>query len=110
MLHQDMGPRLLGAIAFIVLFAACSPQSSTAAPAGDPPRPAMVPTATVAPTAAATAAAHRRLPDFADLVAQVGPAVVNVTVVERAASNLSNNDEDEDSEDPFGDFFRHFGI
>jgi serine protease Do len=110
MLHQDMGPRLLGAIAFIALFAACSPQSSTAAPTGDPPRPAMVPTATVAPTAAATAAANRGLPDFADLVAQVGPAVVNVTVVERAASNLSNNDEDEDSEDPFGDFFRHFGI
>jgi len=109
MLHQDMGPRLLGAIAFIVLFAACSPQSSTAAPAGDPPKPAMVPTATVAPTPAATAAANRGLPDFSDLVAQVGPAVVNVTVVERAASN-ANNDEDEDSEDPFGDFFRHFGI
>ena len=59
MLHQDMGPRLLGAIAFIALFAACSPQSSTAAPTGDPPRPAMVPTATVAPTAASHRSGRR---------------------------------------------------
>jgi serine protease Do len=109
MMHKDVGPRLLGAIAFITLFAACSPQSSTAAPTGDSPKPAMVPTATVTPSPAATAAATRGLPDFADLVAQVGPAVVNVQVVERAAAS-SNNDEDEDSEDPFGDFFRHFGI
>jgi len=110
MLHQDVGPRLLGAVVLITLFAACSPQSSTAAATGDPAKPAMVPTATVAPSPAATAAAVRGLPDFSDLVAQVGPAVVNVQVVEKAAASANADEGDEDSEDPFGDFFRHFGI
>ena len=36
MSHQDVGPRLLGAIALSTLFAACSPQSSTAAADADP--------------------------------------------------------------------------
>ncbi|MGA2024121.1 MAG: DegQ family serine endoprotease [Steroidobacteraceae bacterium] len=111
MLHKEVGPRLLGAVVLITLFAACSPQSSTAAAAGDPAKPpAMVPTATVAPTPAATAAAVRGLPDFSDLVAQVGSAVVNVQVVEKAAASANTDEGDEDSEDPFGDFFRHFGI
>ena len=55
----------------------------------------------------------RGLPDFADLVAQVGPAVVNVQVVERPAGGGGNADSDNDEDeqdDPFGDFFRHFGI
>src|SRR5580700_10849633 len=87
-----VGPRLLGAIALITLFAACSPQSSTAASDADPAKPHIVPTATVAPTPAATAAATRGLPDFADLVAQVGSAVVNVAVVEKSTSAQSSDD------------------
>jgi serine protease Do len=110
MLHQDVGRRLLGAVALITLFAACSPQSSTAAPAGEPAKAGVVQTAAVAPTPAATAAAVRGLPDFSDLVAQVGSAVVNVQVVEKAAANANSEEGDDDSEDPFGDFFRHFGI
>jgi serine protease Do len=70
-----------------------------------------VPTAASAPSANALAAAARGLPDFADLVAQVGPAVVNVQVVEKAQSAPSQDDNsDDDSEDPFGDFFRRFGL
>ena len=114
MSHQDVGPRLLGAIALVTLFAACSPQSSTAAAAGDPaqPMPLRVAAAAPAPAPTASAAAVRGLPDFADLVAQVGPAVVNVQVVERPAGNANPDAEDnnEDQDDPFGDFFRHFGI
>src|ERR1700733_14345333 len=98
MSHQDVGPRLLGAIALVTLFAACSPQSSTAAAAGDPaqPMPVRVATAVPAPAPApgASAAAGRGLPDFADLVAQVGPAVVNVQVVERPAGNANPDAED----------------
>jgi serine protease Do len=57
----------------------------------------------------------RGLPDFTQLVAAVGPAVVNVQVIERAggsgrAQRFGNSDDDSDSEDPFGDFFRRFGI
>ena len=111
MSNQVVGSRLFGAIAFVTLFAACTPQPSTAAPpASEPPaRGPLIPTAAVTPSPAATAAAARGLPDFADLVAQVGPAVVNVAVVEKAAS-AQNSDEEEDSDDPFSDFFRRFGL
>jgi serine protease Do len=110
MSNQVVGPRLLGAIALVSLFAACSPQSSTAAPSDDPAKARVVPTATVAPTSAATAAAMRGLPDFSDLVAQVGPAVVNVQVVQKAPSAQRPDDSEEDPDDPFNDFFRRFGL
>jgi len=110
MSNQVVGPRLLGAIALVSLFAACSPQSSTAAPSDDPAKARVVPTATVAPTSAATAAAMRGLPDFSDLVAQVGPAVVNVQVVQKAPTAQHPDDSEEDPDDPFNDFFRRFGL
>jgi len=118
MSHQDVGPRVLGAIALVTLFAACSPQSSTAAATGDPAQPAQpaplrVAAAPAAPTAPATGnVSVRGLPDFADLVAQVGPAVVNVQVVERPAGggNADSENNEDEQDDPFGDFFRHFGI
>ncbi len=110
MSNQVVGPRLLGAIALVSLFAACSPQSSTAAPSDDPAKARVVPTATVAPTSAATAAAMRGLPDFSDLVAQVGPAVVNVQVVQKAPNAQHPDDSEEDPDDPFNDFFRRFGL
>ncbi len=52
-----------------------------------------------------SAAAARGLPDFTDLVAQAGPAVVNVTVVERARP-ASLDDDSQD--DPLPDFLRRF--
>ncbi|HEX4375748.1 MAG TPA: DegQ family serine endoprotease [Steroidobacteraceae bacterium] len=116
MSNQVLGSRLAGAVVLVALFAACSPQPSSASPpataAGDIGKPAIVPTAAVTPTPAATAAATRGLPDFADLVAQVGPAVVNVQVVEKSAAAApgSDSDSDDDSDDPFGDFFRRFGL
>ncbi len=110
MSHQELGPRLLGAVAFVTLFAACSPQSSTAASSPGTDRAGLVQTAAVTPTPAATAAAARGLPDFADLVAQVGSAVVNVQVVEKAPSAQNPDQGDEEQDDPFGDFFRRFGL
>jgi serine protease Do len=114
MSHQDVGPRLLGAIALVSLFAACSPQSSTAAAPSAPPQSAPVQVAAAVPATPAPTAnvSVRGLPDFADLVAQVGPPVVNVQVVERpsGSSTADSENENEDQDDPFGDFFRHFGI
>src|SRR5579863_3092533 len=109
MSHQDVGPRLLGAIALVTLFAACSPQSSTAAAPADAPAPAPVQVAAAAPAPVPVASPLvRGLPDFADLVAQVGAAVVNVQVVEKPAGSAnSDSDGEDDSDDPFGDFFRH---
>ncbi|MFI4894726.1 MAG: DegQ family serine endoprotease [Steroidobacterales bacterium] len=110
MSHQDVGPRLLGVIALVTLFAACSPQPSTAAAPADRPAPAPLQIAAAAAPLASPAAV-RGMPDFADLVAQVGPAVVNVQVVEKPAGSAnSDSDNEEDQDDPFGDFFRHFGI
>jgi serine protease Do len=117
MLHKEVGVRTLSAIALVALFAACSPQSSTAAASssGAPSNGAAraVPVSTAAPSAEAIAAASRGLPDFADLVSAVGPAVVNVTVIERAGRSQRTADPfggDDDSDDPLSDFFRRFGI
>ncbi|HEY1723788.1 MAG TPA: DegQ family serine endoprotease [Steroidobacteraceae bacterium] len=110
MSNQVVGPRLLGAIALVTLFAACSPQSSTAASSADPGKSGLVQTAAVTPTPAATAAATRGLPDFTDLVAQVGSAVVNVQVVQKAQSAQGDDNNEDDSDDPFNDFFRRFGL
>src|ERR1700733_10287806 len=110
MSNQVVGPRLLGAIALVTLFAACSPRSSPAASNDDPVKARAVPTATVAPTPAAAAAAVRGLPDFADLVAQVGSAVVNVQVVQKAPAAQGPDDSEGDPDDPFNDFFRRFGL
>ncbi|HET7809803.1 MAG TPA: DegQ family serine endoprotease [Steroidobacteraceae bacterium] len=92
---------------------ACS-QQSTAAPQGQsqPETPA------VAQAPAATSAQPvgtlngRVLPDFATLVEQVGPAVVNISVVEQAhhVGRNSSDDDDSASDDPFQEFFRRFGI
>src|ERR1700753_3198468 len=101
MSNQVVGSRLAGALVLVSLFAACSPQPSSASPPasapGDTGSPAAaVPTAAVTPTPAATAAAARGLPDFADLVAQVGPAVVNVQVVEKSPAAGQGSDSDSD--------------
>ncbi len=112
MSHQDVGSRLLGVVAFVTLFAACSPRSSTAAAPADAPAAAPMHVAAAAPVPVPVASPLvRGLPDFADLVAQVGAAVVNVQVVEKpAGTGSADADGEDDSDDPFGDFFRHFGI
>ncbi len=100
---------LVAAVMFAV--GACSPQSS-AAPPVEPQA------ATVAQVEAPTSPQPvgslngRVLPDFTTLVEQVGPAVVNVSVVEKAhrVANQSSRGGGDDSEDPFQEFFRRFGI
>jgi len=52
------------------------------------------------------AAAVRGLPDFTDLVDQVGPSVVNIRTVEKASSRANVNGMDEE----MLEFFRRFGV
>ncbi|MGB8693879.1 MAG: DegQ family serine endoprotease [Steroidobacteraceae bacterium] len=102
-------PRLIGVMLIVTLLSACAPQSSTAAPTS------------AAPAGAASAAmpgAERArgaplvsgLPDFAALVEQVGPAVVNVTVIEKRQRNPLQRPGSpfSDDDDPFSEFFRQF--
>ncbi len=120
MSHRDVSRRLLGAILFACLFAACSSRSGAAAPAdtqggeahGTETQGSLFRTGVVSVSPQNVAAASRGLPDFAGLVQQVGPAVVNVQVVEQPQDD---QDEDQggggdDQDNPFGDFFRRFGI
>ncbi len=129
MSHRDMSPRLVGAVLLISLFAACSPRSGAAAPADT--GGSLFRMGTLGATPAASAAASRGLPDFAGLVQQVGTAVVNVQVVEKPSDDQGGDDQDDqgggdqgggdqgggdqgdqggDQDNPFGNFFRHFGI
>jgi serine protease Do len=95
--------RRAAAVVLAALLAACSPQSSTAAPAQ---------AAQAAPAANTSVPAQplvRGLPDFTALVEQVGPAVVNVTVVEKRQRNpMAGFGSPFSDNDPFSDFFRQF--
>jgi serine protease Do len=106
----------VSAVALISLFTACAQHSSSAAAANLAQPPAAQATLVVAsaPAAATSAPLVTGLPDFSRLVAAVGPAVVNVTVVEgRSNTNSRSNANpfgNDDENNPFGDFFRRFGI
>jgi len=99
----------LGLVAAVaVAVGACSPQSS-AAPQAQNETPAV----TQSPASAAPPVGTlngRALPDFANLVEQVGPAVVNVGVVEKARRTVRGQSSDDDADDPFQEFFKRFGI
>ncbi|MCL2875264.1 MAG: DegQ family serine endoprotease [Betaproteobacteria bacterium] len=57
---------------------------------------------------APVAAIQRGLPNFADLVERVSPAVVNISVDQTIQAN--NDDGNPFSGDPFFDFLRRFGV
>ena len=102
--------RLAGVAIVAFAVGACSPQSSVAA----------------APQTAGSTCRRRRashplpsqpvgtlngrvLPDFATLVEQVGPAVVNVSVLEKA-HRVARGNRDDAQDDQVEEFFRRFGI
>jgi len=88
-----MNPRVLAVLAIAaVALAGCARDEAAEVPK---PAPAVIPVAM--PSAG--------LPDFAGLVARVGPAVVNITSVTPAREVAA---EGLDPEDPFGEFFRRF--
>jgi serine protease Do len=97
--------RSLGAILSVFIFTACQGDFSSARPANLAQLPAT--SSVTAGTMAATSSpstAIGTLPDFATLVQQQGPAVVNIsTKGKRMRVNASG-------EDPFSEFFRRFGV
>ena len=103
----------LGLIAAVVVaVGACAPQTSAAPPAQSGTTAAAAPAGTASSAQPVGTLNGRALPDFATLVEQVGPAVVNISVVEKAhrVSRDQSQSDDEDSDDPFQEFFRRFGI
>jgi serine protease Do len=99
--------RLAGVAIVAFAVGACSPQSSVAASKNDAtsPAPAVAQTTPAQPVGTLNG---RVLPDFSTLVETVGPAVVNVSVVEKPQTRTRNRGLDED--DPMQEFFRRFGI
>jgi serine protease Do len=106
MSHELIAPRLAGVVLAITLLTGCAPQASTAATAA--PQPPAAANEPAAATAVPATPLVRGLPDFASLVAQVGPAVVNVTVVEKRQRVQGLGNPFSDDNDPFSDFFRQF--
>src|SRR6185295_6712605 len=93
---------------------ACSLESSAGPQAQVENAASTVAAPTQVPTAPATVGTlnGRALPDFATLVEQVGPAVVNVSVLEKAhrVRNQSSDSDSDSSDDPIQEFFRRFGM
>src|SRR5882672_6711919 len=101
--------RLAGVAIVAFAVGACSPQSSSAA-APQTDSPAAVAATAQPPTSVQPVGTlnGRMLPDFATLVEQVGPAVVNVSVVEKA--HVVKKQSSDDADDPVQEFFRRFGM
>jgi serine protease Do len=102
--------RLAGVAIVAFAVGACSPKSSVAAVQADSqPAPVAAPSQPPSSPQPVGTLNGRVLPDFATLVEQVGPAVVNVSVVEKARRIRGQRDGQEE-EDPVQEFFRRFGV
>ncbi len=107
--------RLAGVAIVAFAVGACSPQS-TASPQAQAAPPVSAQGALTAqaqvekiPVAPPVGTMNGRvLPDFATLVEQVGPAVVNISAKERAHKIDRNRDQGQN--DQFEEFFKRFGI
>jgi serine protease Do len=96
---------VVAVVAFTV--GACSPQSS-AAPQAQAAVTAQSQNTAPTPVPTVGTLNGRALPDFAALVEQVGPAVVNIQVVEKA--HKARNSSSDDSPDSLEEFLRRFGM
>jgi serine protease Do len=101
--------RLAGVAVVAFAIGACSPKSSIAAAQDSQPPPVAVPAQQASSPQPVGTLNGRVLPDFATLVEQVGPAVVNISVVEKAR-RVQRKSGDAEEEDPVQEFFRRFGM
>ncbi len=89
------------AAAFIVVV-----HQRSSAEVGTPPA---APTAIAVPTSPAPVSARvTGLPDFSGLVAETGPAVVNISVTEKPQKSMGGGDPGEGGDDPLSQFFHKF--
>src|SRR5687768_13787635 len=100
--------RLAGVAVVAFAIGACSPKSSIAAGQDSQPPPVAVPAQPASSPQPVGTLNGRVLPDFATLVEQVGPAVVNVSVVEKARRVQRKSSGEGEEEDPVQEFFRRF--
>ncbi len=108
MIQEPLLRRAAVAVCLVAVFSACSPQvSSATGSAGQSNQNAAVTQPATAPATPFVSA--QGLPDFASLVQRYGPAVVNVTVIERARP-VSSGGPGLAPDDPLNDFFRRFGL
>ena len=102
MLHRPFVRRSLAAVSALLVFTACQPHTSSAGGGAVPQASAATP-----PVAATPGVQGRMmLPDFATLVQQHGPAVVNIATRGKriqVGRGMSPND-------PMFEFFRRFGL
>jgi serine protease Do len=101
--------RLAGAAIVAFTVGACSPQSSVAAAQDTQPVAVEAPAKPPSSPQPVGTLNGRVLPDFATLVEQVGPAVVNVSVVEKPRRLRGQSGEGAE-DDPVQEFFRRFGV
>ena len=95
---------IIALLSLTCLLGGCHPKAPTAS---TPDQAAVSPEVTAPPSGPSPgtlAARARGLPDFSDLVAQFGPAVVNITVTEKTKSRGPIL-----GMDPLREFFRRFG-
>jgi serine protease Do len=102
MTFSSSARRAVSVLAFTLALAACSGDTN----AQQPPPAAAAPTATSVPQAPVSTPLVSGLPNFAPLVEKVGPAVVNVDVVQAAAQGGG----DPEASDELNEFFRRFGL
>jgi len=101
MTFSSSARRAVSVFAFSLALAACSGNTN----AQQPPPAAAAPTSTSASSAPASAPLVTGLPNFAPLVEKVGPAVVNVDVVQAPQTGA-----DMEGSEELNDFFRRFGL
>jgi serine protease Do len=107
MLQRPFVRRSLAAVSAVLVFTACQPQASTASSSGV--AQAATPSDVAAARTPATPAVQGRmmLPDFASLVQQHGPAVVNIST---KGKRVSLRGRGMAPDDPMFEFFRRFGL
>jgi serine protease Do len=94
---------VLGLLLVVLLVAACGKKPLS----GEQPQATAPATNAQGPSPGSLAAAARGLPDFTELVARYGSAVVNITVVEKGRPEMT---DEEGGDDPLHDFLRRFGM
>ena len=105
MLQRPLVRRSLAAVSAVLVFTACQPQASTAAASGV--AQAATPSDVAAPPVTPAVQGRMMLPDFASLVQQHGPAVVNIST---KGKRVPLRGRGMAPDDPMLEFFRRFGL
>ena len=107
MLQRPLVRRSLAAVSAVLVFTACQPQASTAASSGVAQAATPADIAAVRTPETPAVQGRMMLPDFASLVQQHGPAVVNIST---KGKRVPLRGRGMAPDDPMLEFFRRFGL